>query len=177
MCDEQILFREVQRFRQPWIAAVVVCGLILVVGVFSYGLVSQLVFDEPFGNKPVSNVCLVIQAVVAISVCLAVLVLLWLSKLLTEVRGDGLYVRFFPFHRRFRKIPLEKVVSFRALTYRPIWEYGGWGLRWRPGGRAYNVRGRRGVRLEFENGKHLLIGSQRAEELEAAIGTLLRSRT
>ena len=38
-------------------------------------------------------------------------------------------------------------------------------------GRAYNVSGREGVRLDFADGKHLLIGSQRAEELAAAIQT------
>ena len=36
------------------------------------------------------------------------------------------------------------------------------------------VRACRGVRLEFHNGKHLLIGSQRSEELAAAIEMLLK---
>jgi hypothetical protein len=34
---------------------------------------------------------------------------------------------------------------------------------------AYNVSGNRGVQLEFSNGKRLLIGSQRPEDLAAAI--------
>jgi hypothetical protein len=37
-------------------------------------------------------------------------------------------------------------------------------------GWAYNVRGNRGVQLELANGKRILIGSQRAEELAGAIG-------
>ena len=101
---------------------------------------------------------------------------IWLflaSKLETVVKRDGLFVRFYPFHLRQRKIPLEDVVNFRSVTYRPIWNYGGWGMRFARGGRAYNVSGREGVRLEFNNGKHLLIGSQRSEELAAAIESLL----
>jgi hypothetical protein len=56
-----------------------------------------------------------------------------------------------------------------AVTCHPITEYGGWGIRWTLRGKAYNVSGRRGVRLDYENGKHLLIGSTRADELATAI--------
>jgi hypothetical protein len=35
---------------------------------------------------------------------------------------------------------------------------------------AYNVSGKEGVQLELANGKRILIGSQRAEELARAIG-------
>jgi hypothetical protein len=57
-----------------------------------------------------------------------------------------------------------------ARKYRPILEYGGWGIRcgWK-GGRAYNVSGNEGVQLVFKNGKRLLIGSKEAYGLEAAI--------
>ena len=121
-----------------------------------------------------SDAALMVVGPAAILFGLALLVVFYLSKLQTEVRRDGLYVRFYPFHLTARKKPLEKVVSLRAITYRPIWDYGGWGMRFGRGGRAYNVRGRQGVRLEFDNGKHLLIGSQRPEELAAAIETLLK---
>jgi len=36
-------------------------------------------------------------------------------------------------------------------------------------GKAYNVGGNRGVRLDFSNARHLLIGSQRPGELDNAI--------
>ncbi len=48
-------------------------------------------------------------------------------------------------------------------------EYGGWGIRYGMKGMAYNVSGNRGVQLEFETGKRLLIGSQRPEELVSQI--------
>jgi hypothetical protein len=95
--------------------------------------------------------------------------LIHFSKLITQVRPDGLYVRFVPFHLSFKKIDLAEVTNYQALTYRPILKYGGWGIRYTWKGRAYNARGHRGVRLDFRNGKHLLIGSQRPEELVAAI--------
>ena len=115
-------------------------------------------------------------AVLVIGITSASLALMSYSKLIIEVRPDGLCFRFAPFHRSFRRIPLDKIEHFEAVKYSPIGEFGGWGLRrgWR-GGRAYNVSGNRGVRLSLSepaggiSGRKLLLGSQRAEELAAAI--------
>ncbi|NLK25486.1 MAG: hypothetical protein GX307_02790 [Euryarchaeota archaeon] len=40
-------------------------------------------------------------------------------------------------------------------------------------GKAYNVSGNRGVLLKLKDGNSLLIGSQRAEELDAAIALMI----
>ena len=100
-------------------------------------------------------------------------VLLRIVKLVTEVRSDGLYVRFYPVHLSFKPIALDRVVKLAAVRYRPIRQYGGWGIRRARGGKAYNVKGDKGVRLDFDNGRHLLIGSQQPDELEAAIRSII----
>jgi hypothetical protein len=103
--------------------------------------------------------------------------LLIFSKLETEVRRDGLYVRFAPFHFRFHYFAFADIASVTARRYSPIGEYGGWGLRYGLGGvgRAYNVSGDKGVQLVFRDGQRLLIGSQHAEELARLIQERLRS--
>jgi hypothetical protein len=58
-----------------------------------------------------------------------------------------------------------------ARTYKPLSEYGGWGIKYGRSGWAYNIIGDQGVQLELDNGKRILIGSQHAEELEQAINT------
>ncbi|MDI6783925.1 MAG: DUF6141 family protein, partial [bacterium] len=88
-------------------------------------------------------------------------------KLTTEVHEDGIYIRFEPFVRK--KILFSEMKQYTARTYRPIREYGGWGIRYGWKGTAYNVSGNRGVQLELNNGKRILIGSQRPEELVRAI--------
>jgi hypothetical protein len=107
-----------------------------------------------------------------------VVCLLLFSRLVTEVRDDGLHARFYPFHLRWVRIPWETVRVAQARTYRPILEYGGWGIRYGFGksGKAYNVFGNRGVQLELTDGKRLLIGSQQADELEAAMRPYLTRR-
>jgi hypothetical protein len=57
-----------------------------------------------------------------------------------------------------------------ALTYRPIKDFGGWGVRWAARGIVYNARGKRGVRMVLASGERVLVGSQRAEDLARAIG-------
>ena len=61
--------------------------------------------------------------------------------------------------------------------YSPIRDCGGWGVRHYKSGKAYNVSGNRGVVLEFLDGRPILIGSQRPEELAKAIASLWRSAT
>ena len=157
MADDNVLFNEVQRFRQPVLIAIIIASVLLTIGLFAYAMAIQ------------PSLVLLIIGLIAILPFPVVVWLFLASRLETVVNRDGLFLRFYPFHLRQRKIPLEEVVSFRAVIYRPIWDYGGWGMRFVRGGRAYNVSGREGVRLEFYDGKHLLIGSQRSEELAAAI--------
>jgi len=61
-----------------------------------------------------------------------------------------------------------------ARTYRAVAEYGGWGVKgWSKRKVAYNVKGDRGVELRLKNGNSVMLGSQRAEDLEAAIRAIL----
>jgi hypothetical protein len=99
---------------------------------------------------------------------------LWTAELRIEVSQQGLHVRFFPFHLRPRTIDLESIESVQAVTYSPLRDYGGWGIRYGPGSKAYNVSGDKGVILHFKNGKRLLLGSQRHEALAAAIQAACR---
>jgi len=97
---------------------------------------------------------------------------LLMLRLETEVRGDGLYVRFFPFHRGYKRFTRGDLQDYYACQYRPIREYGGWGIRYGAKGKAYNVSGNKGVQLVLGSGKRLLIGSQRAQELAEAIDSI-----
>ncbi len=78
--------------------------------------------------------------------------LLWLmsaARLVTEVRDDWIYIRFYPFHRGFREFLREEIESFETCSYRPVLDYGGWGIRFGSGGKAYNVSGNRGLQLSL----------------------------
>ncbi len=163
-----VIFHEQQQFRQWWLWALVLGDVLLMLGLLGY-----FTFGPVGANMARSGrIGLLVAFGAATLFSTALVALLAGSRLITEVRPDGLYIRFVPFHRSARKVPLENVVKVEARTYSPIGQYGGYGLRRTFRGRAYNVSGNRGVRLDFADGKHLLIGSQQPNELAQAIQTI-----
>lgn len=103
------------------------------------------------------------------------LVVVGLLRMTTEVTPGDLRVWFgwVPTYRRI--VAVEAVRRIEVVSYRPLVDYGGWGIRSGPDGeRVLNARGDRGVRLELTDGSRLLIGSQRPEALAVAIERALR---
>lgn len=155
-------FREAQHFRQWWLWLL----LLPVSGVSWYAVIRQVLLGQPWSDRPAPDVViLLIWLLSGVGLPLLFLGL----RLVTEIRADGIYLRFIPFHLRWQRLPFEELESCAARPYRPIVEYGGWGIRYGFKGKAYNVSGNRGVQLVFKNGRRLLIGSQRADELAALI--------
>ncbi|RLB40384.1 MAG: hypothetical protein DRH30_08530 [Deltaproteobacteria bacterium] len=159
------LFCEQQRFTQWWFW-LLVGGLSLGAWVSAY---VQLVAGTPVGNKPASD-----GMMLALWVGVGVLFPLFFysCKLMVEVYPGVLRYRFAPFHLRWHEIPAESLAEATAVTYRPLRDYGGWGIRYSSQGKAYNVRGNRGVRVCLTSGQTILFGSQRAEELASALQTM-----
>ncbi|MFC7028954.1 hypothetical protein ACFQJ5_17215 [Halomicroarcula sp. GCM10025324] len=147
--EETPLFREVQRFRQPWLWTLLggVALLMIVLGPVSWG---------------------------GLVVVGAVAGFVFSLRLTTEVRGDGIYLKMWPIHRSFRRIPWSEIERYEAKGYSPLREFGGWGIRWAPGKLAYNVRGSRGVWIERMNERDVLVGSQHSEEFVEAIDEAIR---
>jgi hypothetical protein len=69
-----------------------------------------------------------------------------------------------------RTIAFHEIRAFGARRYRPIREFGGWGIRSGLGKKsAYNASGNLGVELYLRNSQSIMLGSQRHEELAQAL--------
>jgi hypothetical protein len=158
------IYREVQQFRQAWIWVIVSA----LAGLVWYAAMMQLLLHRPFGGVPMPIILLVIDWFIF---GIGLPALFYFSQLVTEVCDDGIYIRFFPFHKTSHRIAFTEVKQFELRTYHSFREYGGHGIRYGSKGKAYTVSGDRGIQIELLNGKRLLIGSQRAEELWQAIQT------
>lgn len=91
-------------------------------------------------------------------------------RMTTEVTPTDVRIWFgwIPSYRRF--VAIGQIQKIEVVTYRPIREHGGWGIRFGSDGeRALTAKGNRGVRLDLADGTRLLIGSQRPEALALAI--------
>ena len=168
--SDGLAFREVQQFRQVWLWLLLGPTLLMVIGLMVWGMATQLALGHTWGSRPMPDIALAIVGPTVIVLSVLLLYGFLVMKLITEVQEDELLVRFAPFVRR--RIRFQDIEQCEALSYNSIAEYGGWGMRWAPGkGWAYNVSGGGGVRLELLEGKRLLIGSQRPEQLADAIRT------
>jgi hypothetical protein len=153
-------FEERQKFRQWWILGVVI-GIALIP---VYGLYSQVILEEPFGNNPMSNAGLIIFLV--LSVCL--LVLIWKIELVTKINQRRVYIQFYPFVKK--EILWDDVQKAEVVDYGFV---GGWGIRTSTKyGTVYNTSGTMGLALTLKNGVKLCIGTQKAEEIWAVIQRL-----
>lgn len=164
--QNQLIFREVQR----WSSAVRVPFLVLVLAADA-GIVAACLAAR---RGPSDTVPLFLAVSLGVVLSLGIAVLFWVSRLEIEVRPDDIAVRFFPFHLDWRRLPAKELNECYARRYRPIREYGGWGIRYGWHGRAYNMSGHEGVQLVFKNGRRLLLGSQQPQELEAAIRSTMK---
>ena len=161
--NKEILFYERQKFDQWWIWLI----LLAINAFFLFGVYKQVIGGQQFGDKPTSNNGLLIAA----GLTLLFTILFVNFRLETQIKDDGVYVRFFPFHLSYKHFTWDKISKSFVREYQPISEYGGWGIRMGlfGKGRAYNVSGNKGLQLEFTDHKKLLIGTRKPEELTTTL--------
>ncbi len=167
---EKPAFREVQQFRQDWLWVILAFSAVMLFATTLPLIVPDILSGNINGETP-----FLLAAVILFGFGLPLF--FYKLKMITDVRKDGIYIRFFPFSR---KIMFPELKSYVARKYSPIGEYGGWGVRcgWGFGkGMAYNVSGNHGVQLELLNGKKILVGSQKPEELVRAIDAAMRKKS
>jgi len=140
----QVLFEEKQKFNQWWLWAILLI----------FPLLSVIPFDDNGLN--------IYYVIIGISIPL----IFYLFELRTFVTSEGLSFQFFPFHFKKHLVKIEEIEKIEALQYKPLGDYGGWGIRYGFKGKAYNVSGNKGVKVFLKNNTNIMFGSQKHKELE-----------
>lgn len=166
--ENEALYSERQGFNQWWIW-IIILGLN---ALFLYGIYQQIIEGISFGSKPMSNAALIILTIVVILLTIG----FYSVRLETYIKQDGIYLRFFPFHRNFKFYDWNTITKITIREYKPLKEYGGWGLRVGilANGQAFNVSGNIGLQLELMNNDKLLIGTRKSQELNNVLRQLGR---
>ncbi len=160
------IFTEEQRFTQLWLH-------ILLIVSFIGPLV--LVVNEYIQKEDKDTEALVGLVVLIASMAL-IYGLIFSLKLKTRIDEMGIHFRFIPFHFSNKMIDWSTIENCYIRKYEAISEYGGWGMKggklWRKSkGVAYNVKGTTGLQLELKNGKKILIGTQKQDEMRRVLQT------
>lgn len=107
---------------------------------------------------------LVILGVVAVAVQLLV------AGLSVRLYRDHLVVGLGSLGLISKTIRYDQIVRTESVTYSPIREFGGWGVRWgKDGKKVWSARGSHAVVLHLRDGTRLYVGSDSPHRLEERI--------
>ena len=114
--------------------------------------------------------------VLLIVLCFSILVYIasYIS-LVTQIRTDGIYVKFPPFQPTFTRYEWSSILDAYVRDFDPMTEYLGWGIRTGPLGKAYIISGNMGIQIVFKNKKRLLISTRKPEEMREVLQRIMRS--
>ncbi|PVH26627.1 hypothetical protein [Sphingobacterium corticibacter] len=160
--EQPILFEESTKPYKGIILLLMISYLLLI-----YGVVRQVLYGIPLGNKPLTDVHLII-----FTICLGISIFLF-SRMRTtlKITEEGFYLRTIPLisgdlnrWHRLKEIRIEK--------YSPIQEHLGFGFRDMNSQTSYLAGGQPGVKLEFRNGDKVLLAARDQEKLISILNKL-----
>jgi hypothetical protein len=156
MEKDKMLFFERQRFNQVWLWALIL--MVNFVAIFYLFLPHIFIMHPPGENS--------LGALLLVLVCLTITTLLYMWRLETMMNSNGIHLKLFPFQRKYRTYTWDEISKVSVREYNPLLEYGGWGYRVTIGnGVAYNIRGNQGIQILIKDGKKILIGTQKPDEV------------
>ncbi|MBN3522187.1 hypothetical protein JYB62_19445 [Algoriphagus lutimaris] len=149
------IFKETQSYRGSW-----VMYLILLTEVPTLILMLVLFFTSE--DRQEAGIAL---AVVFIVIALSFALLLNIS-LETRIDHTGIHYRYFPFIQQWRSIPKNQISSVKVITFNPLFDYGGWGIKGNKSTKLYNILGDEGLLIDAGESKKILLGTSKRKELE-----------
>ncbi len=155
-------YSEIQRFRSPKLWAILLTVWISVFGAFAFVVNRQLAQDND----------LKVSLGLAFVLLTALIVLFAKARLSTQIDKRYIRYKFYPLHKSYRKITLKSVTKCELVTYHPVSQYGGWGIRPRKNGKVFSISGNRGLQIVLRTGERILIGTTKANEMSMAIKNL-----
>lgn len=147
------LFTEKQRFNQWWLWVLLIISSVAPV---------IILYKEFTSSTSTSG------SLSALIILFLVIVLFVVLKMKTTITQKNIQLVYFPFV--WKTINIDDIASMEVINYGFV---GGWGIRlWTSYGTVYNVRGNKGLHIKLKNGKQLVIGTQKPEELENVVEQL-----
>jgi len=148
------VFNETQTYRGTWVAY-----LIILVELPTLILLSALFFqaeDKTEMGFALGSVILAMGGV---------FLLVFSIQLETRIDNNGVSFKYLPFIRKWRRWTPDQIKSIEVISYSPITDYGGWGLKGNSTTKAYSVIGDKGILMDVGEKKRIMIGTERAKEL------------
>ena len=158
----KVYFKETQRMiiELWWVA------LIMLVGTcnFFYGINKQIINGIPWGNNPGSDITLMI----GFGIFLFFTIVIACLRLELQIKEDGVYVKFFPFHLVYKKYEWTEISKSFVLSVKNAYNHSTW-----KGIKTYQVSFSMWyLQLGFVSGKKLFIQTKKPKELHEVLKSI-----
>lgn len=150
------VYNESQNYRGTW-----VIFLILLIELPTLILMLVLFFSAEEKNE------IGIALVFVVSILSLVLTLILNIKLETRVDDSGIHFRYLPFIRNWRLIPKDSIISADVISFKPLIDFGGWGMKANGTTKLFNITGDQGLLIDSGEPKKILLGTLKAKELKS----------
>lgn len=168
--EHSVLFEEVQ---SPFKKSVrdffkVITALLIV------ALAFNLIWQKGSINELTTGLIVALLITVLISMFTGI-------KMVTQIRDDGIHVRFPPFQPSFDHYSWDNIQELYIRAYDAASEYaawgvrlGAWGVKFGASGKGYILGGNKGIQLVLRDNSKVLISTQRPDEMANVLNTLRR---
>ena len=142
-----IEFSEKQRNSENWLAKVIswfILTIILIIAVSFY-------YDR---NDVIPKIIVII---------ILIFFMVYLNTMNFEYKIDEHFIsyKYYPFHKDWNRIERNEVLEITIIKYKPLKEFGGWGIRSNGRINAYTMWGNSGILITLKNGSKILFGTQK----------------
>jgi len=174
----KVFYKEEQKFGSRSLYLVMGTIYAIPITIFAIAFYYQFMLKQPWGHKPITDTGLLITALLIFAVLIISAILLFGSKLTVIITRETISFTFWPYFKKKISYSKSDIEKYEIREYKPIIEYGGWGVKQgkKGVGKAYNVRGNIGLQLYLKDGKRVLIGTERGDALLRAMNKLMENK-
>jgi hypothetical protein len=138
---------------------------------FSIIMILALILLTPQIVSTIGMGIIIVVAILVILLC--ELLPLLVVGFFIEVNDQYLTIRMGTFRLQILRLELKNIQSVETVSFRPIRDFGGWGIRMGNNGLAYFMSGTEGVQITITNKQKYIIGSDIPDRLaKVVLGTI-----
>jgi hypothetical protein len=161
--ENGLIFQEKQYF-DKWMQFFALAGLMMMINVGTLLSIFYIVPEAPSVLLILAGIPVLVFAIIGF--------LFSKMEMTTEVRHDGLHIRYRPTQRIFRHFPFD-LIEFSQISKGGLLDgINNWRIRRYPNKTIYQCGSHEKVLIKLTNGKSLLIDSKRPDELITAISSM-----
>lgn len=173
---EKVLFREEQRCGRARMLKALGITVIISAPMFGYWFVRLFYTGNGF-TEFLLEPGFIVTSILFLIVLSIVVIVNSVSHLRTKINTDSICVSYYPFKRKWIKIKVSEILSYKIRKYRPYREYSGYGVKDSlRKGKAYIISGNKGLQLFLTDGKKILIGTHKIQAIRYAMDKVMKEK-